>query len=315
MNTNSQAHQPEQPWIHFARILGSLAVVSLHVSALVSETWMRWILVAISIWAVPVFTMVSGALMPTNLMHRLGRILPPALIWIPFYYFSAHWQQNLLSAKSIIDVLLLGQVGHLYYFFILFELALLTPFLHQLISELTSRSLLILITIFALIGFFWKSSQLTVTYFIPYLSYYLIGFYLTKIKISSKVLMICQIGFWISTLLLLTSIWFFQANSYLFQHGNPLIFCLAVSAVIIIKTSSQIKNFFQLFPPHLIRVLADSTLGIYILHPFVLNLILFQKPHIFWYLTPLLILVTFAISLFATIILKKFLFIKSYKLI
>jgi surface polysaccharide O-acyltransferase-like enzyme len=144
-NNKKLAPKKEILWIHFCRILGSLAVIALHVSAYTTEAWAKWGLISVSIWAVPVFTMVSGTLLPKNFGRRLKRIVPPAIFWLPIFYVYFHQDRNIFSWNTLTNILVWGDVGHLYYFFILFGLAAAAPLLRNLIKKLTKVDLIKLI--------------------------------------------------------------------------------------------------------------------------------------------------------------------------
>lgn len=249
--------------------------------------------------------MISGVLMPLDLNHRLKRLLPLILFWIPIYYIFSHWQENITLPKLLIKSFILGDVGQLYFLFVLLGLAIITPTLNKLIQTLSKPNLICLICLLTFIGFIWKNSPITFTYFIPYLGYYLIGNYSKYLNNNQKIFQLSKFTFLASWLILGFSIWKTSANSYLFQHGNPIIFLMTMSIFIILRETQKLEKHFSNFSIKIIKKLSQATLGVYIFHPIILSQLFKILPQYPDYIFLPVILLTFIIGVLFTLILKK----------
>jgi len=301
MTSRSKTNSTKKPiydWIYLARIIGSLAVVGLHLNTFIAASWLRWSLIASTIWAVPVFIMISGALMPKSLSRRLLRLLPLIFIWLPAYYIYSHQNQVFDFWQMLTKIFIYGEVGHLYFFLILVELAVITPIINKYILNLAGFKMVGLIGALALLGVFWNNrSPYAITFFIPYLSYYLLGNYLNQFKISTQVLLASKIGFGLSIISLLIAIWLFDGHGFLFRHSNPLIFTLAATGFMWLKATK--------FQFSKVKFVSNLTLGVYILHPILIDLVLNGQTQIpnSW-LIPLTLLI-FTACATITFLLKK----------
>jgi len=145
-------------WIDLIRVIGALLVIAIHVSGRVSGGYATGIdpatlglagLVSLCInnasscIAVPLFVMVSGALllgrndtMSTFYRKRFGKILTPFLAWSGIFIFCL-WiaGQNFkdgtaITLTSSIGAFLSGGIsGHFWFMYMLISLYLVTPFL------------------------------------------------------------------------------------------------------------------------------------------------------------------------------------------
>lgn len=305
----------QYPWIQYGRILGSLAVINLHVSSHVHPSLGRWLLLVTSIWAVPVFVMISGTLLPTNLIHRLKRLLPPAILWISIYYWYYHPDNIFFSWHTLSDIVVFGNVGHLYYLIVMVLLACATPLLQKLLTNITNQQQLALIGFCVLVGFFWRSSPLTYTYAIPYLGYYLLGKYLADKEIPAKIITIARISFIFCMLALFASLRMAGEHWYLFQHANPLLFGLSVSAFLLIKHDLIMKKAIAVINPEQLQTIASLTMGIYILHPLFLEILWKFQPTIESYLAPLITGLIFICSALTAYLLRKLKIVKALGLL
>jgi surface polysaccharide O-acyltransferase-like enzyme len=318
----------QEDWILWGRIIGAFAVVSIHATALISQEleldsynwWITTIVVALSVWAVPVFTMISGALLLTKVSNptefyknRLIKIGIPTVIAITAYYLLYHFFNNgPLNIHSFVFSILYGQVGHLYFLLMILELYILTPFLQRIVQKLSYIEVLFISLLFFFVAAFWGLSRFSLTLFIPYLGYYLAGFVLSQTSTSEKYFKYLYAGWGISfAFLLLTVILgsYLKIESfYYFTHGNPLIAVFSVFTFRLFQHNLLLPQLKNIFTTEKLRSFSHTTLGVYLIHPAII--LLLEKMGVskldHWYYLFILIPVIFTSSyllsqLFATI--------------
>ncbi len=130
------------PQMDVLRAAAALAVVMIHVSAGSTGTLAR-VCNLFSRFAVPMFLMLSGFGHGAGfgeggwrkaLRRRLGRILPPYLIWSAVYLLldAAFGKPH---ARPIYDLLFGMAYMHLYYLFVLLQFLLLCPLLYRAVER------------------------------------------------------------------------------------------------------------------------------------------------------------------------------------
>ena len=315
-------------WIWWGRIIAAFAVVSIHSTALISEEaglhslnwWITTVVVVLSIWAVPVFTMFSGALLLTKVSdprvfyrNRLVKIGIPTVIAITAYYVLYHFFNNEpVSIQSFVFSILYGQVGHLYFLLMILELYILTPFLQRIVHKLSYIEVLFISLLFFFVAAFWGLSRFSLTLFIPYLGYYLAGFVLSQTSTSEKYFKYLYAGWGISLAFLLLTVilgaYFKIESFYYFTHGNPLIALFSVFTFRLFQHNLLLPQLKKNFSTEKLRLFSQNTLGIYLIHPAIILLLermgVSKLDH--WYYLFILIPVIFTSSyllsqLFATI--------------
>lgn len=145
-------HRPA-PYTHMAyadgmRVVAVLTIIALHSSAqgviqynAISQNnwWVCNSIDSLSRWAVPIFIMLSGALLldPSKqeswsifYKKRAKRILAPFIIWVSFYFFwTVYFYGEPVDKEFILKALFNGLMyNHLYFLFIIIGLYLVTPF-------------------------------------------------------------------------------------------------------------------------------------------------------------------------------------------
>ncbi|MDP4491576.1 acyltransferase [Vibrio sp. AH4] len=133
------------------RAIAAVAVIAIHVLApyrdrLGEIPFVEW-LIAVTVngasrWAVPVFIMISGALMLSDrrpfelryyLERRLGKVLIPFLVWSLFYAFLSGWSPTGFDGAMIWQTLLSSPQHETYYhlgfFYYFIPLYFVIPFL------------------------------------------------------------------------------------------------------------------------------------------------------------------------------------------
>lgn len=201
------------------RVFATMMVVLLHVSAPVRDQWhsmadMNWFIGAIfdslGRSGVPLFVMISGALLLPRLSDwrefyrkRFTRILIPMFIWSILYAFFWEWQT--VGNRSLIEILFSILSGptyyHLWYFYMLIGLYLVTPFIQVLVHNLTKQRLEFLLILWIIIRLIIPNLQFQLsTWFnfqlgfgfqfnFPdlYLGYFILGYYLRVFGLPFKI--------------------------------------------------------------------------------------------------------------------------------
>ncbi len=197
-----------------ARIVAIVAVICIHVMSLVpamvprdsGRWWLGVSANAASRWSVPVFVMISGALLlapgrpesPASFYRRrLLRVGLPAVVWIALYYvFRVLVHHERLTPRQVGRELLYGgSYYHLYFLYAILGLYLITPFLRVFVRTATRAELgaatglaLGLAAVNQLLGATVGISSPTyaLTTFVPYVGYFLAGFFLRDVRVSAS---------------------------------------------------------------------------------------------------------------------------------
>lgn len=274
------------------RVVAAVAVVTVHTIGLLKPTstlndvawWMSTGITILTIWAVPIFVMLSGALLLTKVADsrqfytkRFLKVGIPTIFWVVFYYLFTSWQGGLnLSFQDFVYQLVVGQVGHLYFLILILELYLLTPLLGATLRQLTREQSAFLICLFWFIAAFWGLSRFSLTLFVPYLGYFLAGGWLAiwRPQLSTKTV----VGFWVVTLLALlgsrvAGAWWQIESYYYFTHGNPLIIAYSVATFLLFqRILGFMRTYLKEQQPQFTK-LATHTLTIYLIHPLIITLL------------------------------------------
>lgn len=293
------------------RIVAALAVVGVHVTdALIIlpnhfggiSWWWANFINSFSRIAVPFFIMLSGYLflnpkkeLNTNNFYRkrTNKVVIPFIFWFIFYLFwNQYHNRQYFTVISLTYNLFTLSIGPLYFLIIIFFLYLITPNIRTYVRNITIRKLIEIISTLFIIAF----TSITITYFFPilriidniftlpffFLSYYLYGLLIRKIKISSKklyILVTIFIGATILTTVLAylntkyRVIWVNNFGQYFHESFSPLIIIMSLSSFTIII---KLKNFFQnkiAKSTHFLKRLSADTFIIYLIHPLILDLV------------------------------------------
>lgn len=280
------------------RVSACFAVILLHLAATIvmereflgSIHWhISNAIDAVTRWCVPVFVMLSGALLLDPQKHasprdfwtkRMGRLLPAIIAW-PTIYFAwraFYWHEELSPGTIAHDVVIGRPYVHLYFLFLIAGLYLVTPFLARALGTLSLSQLRHLILIMAGLAMganlfdFLASSAFTM--FVPYLTYYLAGWYCTRLLYDRPGTSALAIGLAAGLITGLTAIlvstrgfddrWAF----YFYEDFSPTVMVMAVG-LFLLTLQGTIPPGVESFA----RALAPLTLGVYLAHPIVVELL------------------------------------------
>jgi surface polysaccharide O-acyltransferase-like enzyme len=196
-------------WLDNSRILAIFAVVFLHVSAIVvtgteigSGYWWAGNLYDSALrWCVPVFVMISGALlldpakaedMKTFYAKRASRIVAPLVFWSLVYLgwnaFKTVMAGNQFAPVSLLRGLASGKPHyHMWFLYMIVVLYLFTPFF-RMITRSATRGEIATITFlsFAIAAMntvvstaYPSGPSLFATWFLSYIPYFFLGYLIT----------------------------------------------------------------------------------------------------------------------------------------
>lgn len=292
-------------WIDYLKTLAIIAVIILHVTAAfypnyndlnITEWWNVNILNSLSRFCVPLFIMISGALLLGKNIETISfykkrslRLLPATIFWSLFFFaFTIITKPEVLNngfISYLIYIALKGNTAvHLWYLTMFICLMLFTPFLNHFVTgkKPNKQDALIL---FGLSCIFMSLQQLSIlgnaieqttftwfksfAWFIPY---FLMGYFIKQhhadIKLSIKFLSLLIISLTVIAIL---------ENHYLVSN-------LAINKDYISLPNEGISNFLittSLFTimaklqnvitkNKIIEKIAAYSFGIYLVHPFYL---------------------------------------------
>jgi len=194
--------RPYQPWVSWARLAGIAAVVLIHVSSSLVNTWpghatAAWqagnVAMSVARWSVPLFIVASGATvlapraetMRDFYTRRFVRIGIPLLFWTAFFvWFNAATSGRTPTPKSFLHGYLSGQpYFHMYFLYVVAGLAVVTPFLRLFVAAVPTRVVAAAAGVLLALACLQKMQQDLYTLgaanafnlFVPYLGYYLLG--------------------------------------------------------------------------------------------------------------------------------------------
>ena len=286
------------PWIELARIAAALAVVVLHVSASVVELadfgsaswwWGNAVDSAVR-WCVPVFVMISGALLldarknepiATFYRKRAGRVLWPLVFWSLVYVVWNH--RHDLAALRPHDFWVAVARGwphyHLWYLYMLACLYLFVPCLRDVVAR-RSRPELWWFTglAFALamlndaVRFFnGNQAGLFTNWFLSYLPYFLLGHLLhtSSRKPGTGQALAALLATIVATAL--GCFWLGSARGpgqglYVYDYLSITTVPMSLCAMVFFRSLTT-----PVLPAAWVRAVAPLTLGTYVIHPMYLE--------------------------------------------
>ncbi len=316
------------------RILAALAIIVVHVSQVMLNLpddidsflwWTSNLYLSFSLWGVPAFVMISGALLLSPLreypdlstfyMKRINRLLLPLLFWTLFYLFWSYLKSVMMDRDVAADKILANILSgrpyyHMWYLYMVFGLYVFTPYLRKIVKHSTEFELLVLsvlLMVISMLSVATHSSPHKATLFIQMFPLYLGYFFAGHLIFSSKLIFKTRYAALLFVLFaLLTAIGHYLQNIYF--EGNYFYQNFSITVVpMSITLMFLIKNIHHTIPinPDFRKNLAVFSLGAYLIHPAVFDVI--KRLHYFGFdpkANTLLVipLTVFGITLFSLII-------------
>ncbi|UGQ10885.1 acyltransferase family protein [Yinghuangia sp. ASG 101] len=215
------AERPSYAYLSWLRVIAIVAVVSIHTTGLTmtdetlrgSAVWWTAAIVNVgSTWAVPVFVMISGALLlrarPGEdaygfYRRRLARIAVPLVFWHAFYIaFKAAVKDYRPTLDKVVgDLLLARTYTALYFFWLILGLYLVAPVLRVFLAKASSRDRWLITGLAVAFGIGVQITNAYIqvrelgapalrltapTYFLPYVGYFMLGHMLRDVVLTAR---------------------------------------------------------------------------------------------------------------------------------
>ncbi|MEP6696474.1 MAG: acyltransferase family protein [Pseudonocardiales bacterium] len=302
--TSAAPNEPGAPparelWPDSARIAAICMVVVIHsVAGTVQRTapgsrmwWGAVLLDAAASWAVPVFAMLSGALLlgadrlrgtAAFYRRRFTRVGIPAVVWIAIYFAWSTWHlhhpfQLAAAAKATLGG---SPYFHLYFLFVILGLYAITPFLRVVVGGI-GRAELIGLTAGCLavtwlngyVGFYGIANQTNaLTFFLPYVGYFLAGYALRDLVFRGWVFGLLCLGVVATIVGEAVEVYALGTFSPLYKYSALTI----VMSLLVFVVLAQLGRFGAArgLSGRIARPLAEASFGVYLLHPIVMALFL-----------------------------------------
>ncbi|WP_158564276.1 acyltransferase [Jiangella anatolica] len=311
------AAREELAWISWLRVFAIAGVVTIHTAAATTAIedargqWRGLVAIIIDIGAVftvPVFVMVSGALLldPRRyrgagdfLRKRAWRLVPAILFWHLFYLGFRYWYKDeTFTWNQVVNEFLNGRTyTALYFFWIVLGLAIITPMLVPWIATASRRAVLIAgagaaaMPILTMATLELRGTAVTWivtpwTWWTPYLGFYLLGWALRGVVLRGFALAgvaVAAVGLGAMTIWQ----WNNEAAPDWLQDISPVtyyglgvhLYSIAVFllAQALIRPGALLGVLARPRPAALGRLLGDATLGVFALHLAVLGVIVDER--------------------------------------
>ena len=306
LTSERHAAQTRDLRIDSLRVAGALAIVWLHASARVigqnpdvhnTAWWIGNVADSFSRWGVPVFIMISGALLlarPIDLelgryyRRRAARLLAPLAFWSAFYLGLLAFRMGTFDAYLSAKLILIGRPApHLWFLYMIVGLYLFAPFLRVVATRGTPTWRIAFISLCFAVATFeglvetWKGGvpDTFLSEFPLYIAYFVAGHELLarpcRIRTSRllALIVVCGALVALTTGALLPSLG--QKSWYLaYSYQNPLVVVLSlcVFQLAVQRIDPAASQTRRVLSGALSR-LAPITLGIYLIHPLWLELL------------------------------------------
>lgn len=324
-------------WLDNSRVIAIFAVVFLHVAAIAvtgsvlgTEYW--WIgnlYDSLVRWSVPVFVMISGALLldpnkkedlKTFYSKRLSKLFIPVLFWSLFYLLwdmlKSFIKGEPLSLVDLAKRLLSGAPHyHMWFLYMIIPLYFFTPFFRKILVNSTRSEIttLVFVSMFLsmLNGFcnslFSTPSFIFTNWFLSYIPFFFLGYLIRSDERNYSKLILW--GTFLVSFTLTAIGYYIVANKknlggYFYNYTSITVVPMSVSVMYLLKSwVLPIGNV------ALTRKLSILTLGVYLIHPVILETLLYlgYGPFIFYPLIsiPILVIFVFFLSLIGAWLLHK----------
>jgi len=298
-----QKHQ-QLDWINNLRVIAMFLVVVLHTTspmlmAYGKEPDSYWLIAdfynALSRFGVPVFVMITGALLlPRDyelgdfLRKRLMRIFPPFIFWSAVYIVYSWYNEDITftdNAWANITLILhqfkYGAYYHLWYVYMLIGLYFIIPVLSKFVRNASEKELLYFLLLWFVVMAITQpylaryNPQIDLHYITGYIGYLVLGYYLAFKQFPAWMnVRWFGILFFVSLIIIIAGTYFTSMagkglSTIFYEPISPTIVLLSASAFMIGKLST-----FKLSPKiKKIRDFAGSyTFGIYLSHALILTI-------------------------------------------
>lgn len=296
---------PSTAWMDFARVAGMLAVVTVHVisPAMLHDVtdknsgawWTAAGINALTRFCVPIFIMISGALLlapaaglpvRTFYRRRLKRVGIPLAAWSAFYLGlrALTSPDGLTARQGAVDLATGKPYYHLYFLFVLAGLYVITPFLRLVVLNARPRMVGLFAAVLLAIGMadqalsmLLKTGQSNaVTQFLPYAGYFVAGWYLQQLPLTRRLVRVAAVAVVAGVALTTLGTWalmdltpWADAYEYFVMPLSPSALMLALGAFVLFRALGQRAS--TLTRSATVHRLSALSFGVYLVHPAVLT--------------------------------------------
>ena len=283
------------------RIVAIIAVIIIHVSATnwyhtsIDNYWLinNFVNALFHSWAVPLFLMVSGALLLNKeitikkvFLKYIPRVLICLIIWHFIYYFYTNKVFNINSLIEATKKLISGEsYSHLWYLYMIIGIYMLLPILSKLVKSLNKNELgyfLIIVLIIAIVIptikllFDFDLTKFIVPYkvlqFNEYIFYFILGYYINNFDVKNKKVLIILI-----IIFLLTNIGVACfSNNMAIKNNDFINYANTYTVFGVINTICLfmfIKSFFSNKNNKVISSLGNLSFGVYLIHFLIIKIL------------------------------------------
>lgn len=272
------------------RALAIMAVVMIHVVASlmavdISKTWwLANIIDSFARWSVPVFVMVSGALLlgkdeplSTFFNKRASKIIIPFIFWTVFYeLFTYRTQLEMFSVTAAIKNIYSGQAYyHLWFLYMIVGIYFAAPLFRPIAQNTRILVYFVVIWFFMTLEnvvFYFTSIHLgfKMGLFWGFTGYFLLGYLLAKHEISKRMTTLIYIGGIIGMFITIFGTYYMTKTKghldiFWLDYLAPNTVFVSMAVFVLFKHSFKSNIRF-------INSFAAASFGIFLIHPFFLTL-------------------------------------------
>lgn len=294
-------------YINRLRILSIYLVVTAHVTIgltmpLTPLTFNWWLGAAIfyaCFCSIPLFVMISGTLLldpsreePPREFYRkrMIRVGVPLVVWsIVYLLVRAFIDKEHLTAGRVFQLILTADpYYHLWFLYMIVGLYLVTPVLRTFVRHAAQRERVFVIVLMLILAnaygqadnVLWQNQRSIFTLFIPYTAFYLLGFELSRLdprKMPPAKYVVLGVLLCVVYLAAFTPLFIARhggvgpGQRFLFDFFTPPIVLPSIAIFWIARRREALGAPITGFPKKAVEWVASTTLGIYALHPLILN--------------------------------------------
>lgn len=323
-------------YIDFLRFIAAIAVIAIHVlgpwrylyGEVPESEWLAAMGInSVTRWAVPVFMMISGALLlsvqkPFDCEHylskRVAKVVLPFIVWSVIYalvsgFTEQGWQAD-VALQTIQQSANDPTWYHLWFFYDFIPLYLVIPFLIPLLKRLSDSLIQLLLVSWALMLLMkWLRVDSLLLQNLPlYSGYLVLGWYLFNRDNRA------QLRQWVIAGCTLLALNFFGSWELAVQAGKYQSFFMGYKTLNTMVIAGMLFVLAQTYAERIgtslrgvISLVAKYSLGIYLVHPLILIPIRHIDNGFYdlfvsnWLAIPILTLLVLCASLFVTMLLVK----------
>jgi len=292
-------------WINNLRLVALFAVIMLHSNSVLLLQYGKilmtdWVVAdcfnAIVRFAVPVFVMITGALLLHReyeigdfLKKRTVRVIVPFVFWSLVYIAYSVYNEDfalqstvLSNVKMVLRLLASGSSYHLWYVYMLIGLYFFIPVIGKFVRNASEKEILYFLVVWFAVIFISQpymaryGSSVDMHYFAGFAGYLVLGHYLAFKDFKIKHQRLWMVLLFIASLLFISVGSWLIVNSkkwpgaMFFEPLSPLVVLLAASVFMIFKLSSPKLS------PIVVRIrdfAGSFNYGIYLAHALILYLL------------------------------------------